>query len=169
MTGTPNAELGFTAQAMLCDSAAAVEGKLYIQGGGWNAIAAAAMPFAAPRIGMALLIGVPYGDTERRHQLTVGLEDEDGSQLPLGPVTEAGRTTHLQLAFEVGRPALLPPGTPNCCRSRSTSTVTRSPGPAATPSSSRSTSGSSPGCVSGFICGPSSCLTHRAPEQIPGQ
>lgn len=110
MSGTPDAELGFTTQAMLCDSAAAVEGKLYIQGGGWNAIAAGSMPFAAPRIGMALLIGVPYGDTERRHQLTVGLEDEDGSQLPLGPVTEAGRTTHLQLGFEVGRPALLPPG-----------------------------------------------------------
>lgn len=111
MTSTPAGdEFGFTAQAMLCDSAAAVEGKLYIQGGGWNAIAAAAMPFAAPRIGMALLIGVPYGDTERRHQLTVGLEDEDGSVLPLGPATDTGRATHLQLGFEVGRPAQLPPG-----------------------------------------------------------
>ncbi|MBA2414964.1 MAG: hypothetical protein H0V64_03560 [Geodermatophilaceae bacterium] len=112
MTGTPvgNDELGFTAQAMLCDSAAAVDGKLYIQGGGWNAIAAGVMPFAAPRIGMALLIGVPYGDTERRHQLTVGLADEDGSQLPLGPVTDTGRASHLQLGFEVGRPAKLPPG-----------------------------------------------------------
>lgn len=112
MTGTVggNAELGFTAQAMLCDSAAAVEGKLYIQGGGWNAIAAGSMPFAAPRIGMALLIGVPYGDTERRHQLTVGLADEDGSALPLGPVTATGRAAHLQLGFEVGRPPQLPPG-----------------------------------------------------------
>lgn len=126
MTGTPGGpdtggdigggiggdiELGFTAQAMLCDSAAAVEGKLYIQGGGWNAIAAASMPFAAPRIRMAVLIGVPYGDTERRHQLRVGLEDEDGSQLPLGPQTDAGRrSTHLQLGFEVGRPRQLPPG-----------------------------------------------------------
>lgn len=116
MTGTPvgdmdgDAELGFTVQAMLCDSAAAVDGKLYIQGGGWNAIAAGSMPFAAPRIGMALLIGVPYGDTERRHQLTVGLADEDGSPLPLGPVTESGRSTNLQLGFEVGRPPQLPPG-----------------------------------------------------------
>ncbi|MBA2390132.1 MAG: hypothetical protein H0V67_07740 [Geodermatophilaceae bacterium] len=112
MTVVPagNPELGFTAQAMLCDSAAAVEGKLYVQGGGWNAIGAAAMPFTAPRIGMALLIGVPYGDTERRHQLSVGLADEDGSALPLGPVTDAGRATHLQLGFEVGRPAQLPPG-----------------------------------------------------------
>jgi len=95
---------------MLCDSAAAVEGKLYIQGGGWNAIAAGAMPFTAPRIGMALLIEVPYGATQRRHQLTVGLEDEDGSRLPLGPVSDTGRATHLQLAFEVGRPPQLPPG-----------------------------------------------------------
>ncbi len=95
---------------MLCDSAAAVEGKLYIQGGGWNAIAAGAMPFTAPRIGMALLIEVPYGATQRRHQLTVGLEDEDGSRLPLGPLSDTGRATHLQLAFEVGRPPQLPPG-----------------------------------------------------------
>lgn len=105
-----NSPLGFTAQAMLCDSAAAVEGKLFIQGGGWNAITAGSMPFTAPRIGMALLIGVPYGDTMHRHQLSVGLQDEDGSQLPLGPPAESGRTTHLLLAFEVGRPAQLPPG-----------------------------------------------------------
>jgi len=111
MTGLPvGDELGFSAQAMLCDSAAAVEGKLYIQGGGWNAIAAGALPFAAPRIGMALLIGVPYGATERRHQLTVGLEDEDGNRLALGPVTDTGRASHLQLGFEVGRPPQLPPG-----------------------------------------------------------
>jgi hypothetical protein len=112
VTETPGQDspLGFTAQAMLCDSAAAVEGKLFIQGGGWNAIAAGAMPFTAPRIGMALLIGVPYGDTLHRHQLTVGLQDEDGSQLPLGPPVDGGRASHLQLAFEVGRPAQLPPG-----------------------------------------------------------
>ncbi len=111
MTGLPvGDELGVGAQAMLCDSAAAVEGKLYIQGGGWNAIAAGALPFAAPRIGMALLIGVPYGATERRHQLTVGLEDEDGNRLALGPVTDTGRASHLQLGFEVGRPPQLPPG-----------------------------------------------------------
>ncbi len=102
--------MGFTAQAMLCDSAAAVEGKLYIQGGGWNAIAAATMPLTAPRIGLALLLEVPYGDTERRHQLSLGLVDEDGSVMPLGPMVDGQRTTHLQIGFEVGRPAELPPG-----------------------------------------------------------
>lgn len=108
--GSRTTPLGFSAQAMLCDSAAAVEGKLYVQGGGWNAIAAGSMPFTAPRISMALLISVPYGDTLRRHQLTVGLQDEDGSALPLGPTVEGGRAAHLQVGFEVGRPAQLPPG-----------------------------------------------------------
>ena len=112
MTQPPEEDtgLGFTAQAMLCDSAAAVEGKLYIQGGGWNAIAAGTMPFTAPRIGMAVLIGVPYGATDRRHELTVGLSDEDGSTLPLGPVVDGRRASHLSVSFEVGRPAALPPG-----------------------------------------------------------
>ncbi|CAN5216961.1 hypothetical protein BH20ACT5_BH20ACT5_04170 [soil metagenome] len=101
---------GFTAQAMLCDSAAAVEGKLYLQGGGWNAIATGSLPFAVPRIGIALLLGVPYGETDSQHQLTVALEDEDGSRLPLGPAAEDGPVPQIQLGFGVGRPPLLTPG-----------------------------------------------------------
>lgn len=100
----------FTAQAMLCDSAAAVDGKLYIQGGGWNAIAAATIPFAVPRIGIAMLLGVPYGETDSQHQLTVALEDEDGSALPLGKAAAEGAAPQIRLGFGVGRPPLLTPG-----------------------------------------------------------
>lgn len=100
----------FTAQAMLCDSAVAVDGKLYVQGGGWNVVAAPKLPFVVPRIGIALLLGVPYGATDREHQLSVGLADEDGEQLPLGPMQDSGRLTHITVGFGVGRPALIAPG-----------------------------------------------------------
>ncbi|MBA3523445.1 MAG: hypothetical protein H0T85_02600 [Geodermatophilaceae bacterium] len=106
----PRDPLGFTAQAMLCDSAVSVEGKLYVQGGGWNVLTAGVMPFTAPRIGMAVLVEIPYGATRSRHQMSVELADEDGTALPLGPVTASGRTGHLSLSFEAGRPEDLPPG-----------------------------------------------------------
>lgn len=112
MTEPPDTEFvaAFTAQAMLCDSASAVEGKLYIHGGGWNAIAANRMPFALPRISLALLVGVPYRETDSEHELTVGLEDEDGTRLPLGPPAEAGHTPQVRVGFGVGRPPSIAPG-----------------------------------------------------------
>lgn len=95
---------------MLCDSAVSVEGKLYVQGGGWNVLTAGGMPFTAPRIGMVVLVEIPYGATRSRHQMTVELADEDGIALPLGPSSDSGAAGHLSLAFEAGRPEALPPG-----------------------------------------------------------
>lgn len=107
----------FTIDAMLCDSAVVAEGKLYVQGAGWNMLSTPQFPFVQSRIGLAVVIGVPYTETNREHRLHVRLESEDGAQLPLGPpVTDpeqpggAQRATGVGAQFNVGRPAVLQPG-----------------------------------------------------------
>jgi hypothetical protein len=85
---------------MLADSAQASENKLYILGGGWDVTGPAMPPFA-----IAMLIHVPWDQTNRRHRWTLELVDADGNAVivptPMGgeePVAVTGE-------FEVGRPA----------------------------------------------------------------
>lgn len=114
MTADPST---FTVDAMLCDSAVVAEGKLYVQGGGWNMLSTQQFPFLQPRVGLAVVIGVPYTETNRLHHLDVKLESEDGELVPLGPAMpdpeEPGtmhRATGVAAQFNVGRPPLLQPG-----------------------------------------------------------
>jgi len=107
----------FTIDAMLCDSAVVAEGKLYVQGAGWNMLSTPQFPFVQSRIGLAVVIGVPYTETNREHRLHVRLESEDGAQLPLGPPVAdpdqpggVQRATGVGAQFNVGRPAVLQPG-----------------------------------------------------------
>jgi hypothetical protein len=106
----------FVIDAMLCDSAVVSEGKLYVQGGGWNMLGAGAFPFNAPRIALAVVVTVPYDQTNRNHTLEVRLEDEDGGLLSIGPpkigpglddVSEPGKIAG---QFNMGRPPFLQPG-----------------------------------------------------------
>jgi hypothetical protein len=91
---------------MLCDSAQAVNGKLYILGGGWNVIG----PEPSPT-GIAVLIRVPWDEANRRHRLRLDLVTEDGQPVLVdGP---QGKVPVLVNAdFEVGRPAGSRPGRP---------------------------------------------------------
>jgi hypothetical protein len=117
-------DIGMTAgdirvEAFLCDSVAGVGGKLFALGIGWNAIQAARFPTRHPRIGVGLVIHVPYTATNRAHRFTVHLEDEDRHVLPLGDAgpgtdpesVEDGKVVRLTGQFNVGRPPDLPPGT----------------------------------------------------------
>ena len=87
---------------LLCDAAQAVDGKLYVLGAGWNTIAPQPVPFA-----IALLIDVPWDESNRSHHFQLRLLDGDGQAVtPVGanmPVTVDGD-------FEVGRPAGLREG-----------------------------------------------------------
>lgn len=82
--------------ALLCDFADEVNGKLYILGGGWSLIAAnRPVPLA-----LAVKIAVPWGQSNRPHDLVIRLIDGEGNPFngPDGkPVEAAGK-------FEVGRP-----------------------------------------------------------------
>lgn len=91
---------------LLAEAAQAVEGKLYILGGGWSIIGPDPAPMA-----IAIKIEVPWDQANRRHTCRLELLDSDGQPVtvdtPLGEqpvVIEAG--------FEVGRPPGLKAGTP---------------------------------------------------------
>jgi hypothetical protein len=107
----------FSIDAMLCDSAVVAEGKLYVHGAGWNMLSSSQFPFVQSRIGLAVVIGVPYTETNREHRLHVRLESEDGDLLPLGPPVPdpdqpggTQRATGVGAQFNVGRPPMLQPG-----------------------------------------------------------
>lgn len=113
MAHDPNA---FEIDAMLCDSAVAAEGKLYLQGAGWENLNTPALPFAVPRIGVALVISVPYSRTNENFNLTLKMIGQDSdAPIPLGPPMQddQGNTKQpvmIGAQFTVGRPATLARG-----------------------------------------------------------
>lgn len=101
--------------AFLCDSIVAAEGKLYAQGAGWNTVFSSNFPARHPRVGIGVLIRVPYTATNQTHQFELHLEDSDGGRIALGEAvpgvpTEDGKVYTITGDFNVGRPPLLPPG-----------------------------------------------------------
>ncbi len=91
------------AMLLLCDYAEAVNGKLYIMGGGWTIC-----PPGPRLMAVAVRVSVPWDQTNVRHRLDLFLQDAGGSPVKLGdppqPVVKTGD-------FEVGRPAGVPAGT----------------------------------------------------------
>lgn len=100
--------------AFLADSVAVAEGKLYVQGAGWDAILTGALPTRHPRIGIGVLVRVPYGETNMPHQFELRIEDPDGKEVPLGDAppgtTPDGKVRRLGGPLMVGRPPLLTAG-----------------------------------------------------------
>jgi hypothetical protein len=91
---------------LLADAAQAVEGKLYIIGGGWSITGPTPAPSA-----VALKVEVPWDEANTKHSFELSLLDADGK--PVVVATPQGEQP-IQLGgeFEVGRPAGLIPGTP---------------------------------------------------------
>src|SRR5581483_3231689 len=87
---------------MLADSAQAVDGKLYILGGGWSIATSGAMS------ALALKLEVPWDLANQQHQWRIDLLTEDGEPVMAGD----GTPLHVEGQFEVGRPAGIPEGTP---------------------------------------------------------
>src|SRR5262249_5910754 len=91
---------------LLADAAQAVEGKLYILGGGWSIIGPDPTPVA-----LAIKIEVPWTQANTRHELRLALYDED--EQPVRIQTPNGeQPVEIISQFEVGRPPGLQPGTP---------------------------------------------------------
>jgi hypothetical protein len=89
---------------MLANHVEAMNGLLYISGGGWRHHWRAApgtdqAPPATP-LGIAISLLIPWAETNRKHPLSVVLEPEDGGD-PL---------VNIEGEFETGRPPGEPPG-----------------------------------------------------------
>jgi Family of unknown function (DUF6941) len=84
---------------LLTDASEAVNGKLYMVGGGWNVLRFPELPHQWS-FGIALGIDVGWDETNRSHDLLIHIEDPDGGQL--GEPLEGN--------FETGRPPGMPPG-----------------------------------------------------------
>lgn len=102
-------------EAFLADSVVAAEGKLYIQGGGWNIVNVPQLPFRLARCGVALLVRIPYTATNQPHKFELFLRDADANELPIGEAppemgTPDGKIHRLGGEFNVGRPPTIEPG-----------------------------------------------------------
>jgi hypothetical protein len=102
----------FSAIIMLCDSVACPEGKLYIQGGGWQTLQSDRYPVRIPRIGVAVIVTVPYARTNERHELSLSFRNGEGRDLPAAkPGSPPGEPVHAsQSFFNIDRPLYLRPG-----------------------------------------------------------
>lgn len=91
---------------LLADAAQAVDGKLYILGGGWSVTGPQPSPSA-----LAIKIEVPWSETNRRHRWEAHLEDADGATVTFS-TPEGDQRMALDGDFEVGRPPGVLEGTP---------------------------------------------------------
>lgn len=92
---------------LLADAAQAVDGKLYILGGGWSITGPDPIPSA-----IALKIEVPWTETNRKHRLELKLVDADGQPAKIPTPQGEQQVVELTGDFEVGRPLGIPEGTP---------------------------------------------------------
>src|SRR5919108_60320 len=79
------------ATVLLCDYAEAVNGKLYVMGGGWNVAFSSGQPINAA---LAILVIVPWDQTNRRHELRVELVDGDGNVAALAAAQPVAERRH---------------------------------------------------------------------------
>lgn len=87
---------------LLADYAAEFGGKLTVVGAGWT--------FTGPQVGpmgLGIILEVPWTETNRRHNLVIELQDEDGNPARIGPENAPVR---IESEVEVGRPPGHPAG-----------------------------------------------------------
>jgi hypothetical protein len=105
--------------AFLADSIVSAEGKLYVQGAGWNGIFVQQFPTRHARLGIGALISVDYLSTNQMHQFEIHIETSDGQLVPLGDAPPGsppevlgpdGKVARIQGQFNIGRPPILQAG-----------------------------------------------------------
>jgi hypothetical protein len=98
---------------VLADAAAALEGKHYIHGAGWGAIAGLSFPLTYPQIAVALRLRVPWNETNQQHRLEVDVVDADERTIlpvPPGPLQgtlAAGRPVNLREGLDQVMPLVI--------------------------------------------------------------
>jgi len=88
---------------ILANHIEAINGLLYISGGGWTDLSRGPIPDQGTLIthfGIGVSVLVPWEQTNREHSLSVAIEDGEGAPVIQGP----------PVPINVGRPANLAPG-----------------------------------------------------------
>jgi len=67
--------------ALLADAVQAVQGKLFILGGGWDTLYVSSFPARHPSLAIALRVRVPWSATGSSMRIAVELQDADGGKL----------------------------------------------------------------------------------------
>lgn len=105
---------------ILADAAQILGNKLYLLGGGWDALIVNTIP-ANQAIAIAASFRVPWGDTNQPHNVEIEIINEDDQGQP--PLLRFGAQ------LEVGRPPGTPPGSDQRSQLAVNSVLTfRSPG-----------------------------------------
>ncbi len=89
---------------ILANHVEAINGMLYISGGGWTDLFRQVPPGANPpptHLGIGLSVAVPWNETNATHRVRIRIEDSDAQIVVLGA----------EAAITVGRPPHLTPGT----------------------------------------------------------
>jgi Family of unknown function (DUF6941) len=93
---------------LLADSAQAVNGKLYVLGGGWSITGPAPSPMA-----LAIKIDLPWDRANMKHRWKLELVDSDNRPVKTQIQPDAEPEPFvIEGEFETGRPPGLKPGTP---------------------------------------------------------
>ena len=87
---------------LLSDYAEAVNGKLYVMGGGWNILFAPGQPVS---MSVAAVLAVPWDRTNQQHDLSLSLLTDDGAAVEI-----EGHAVEVTGEFELGRPPGIKPG-----------------------------------------------------------
>ncbi|MDY6796133.1 MAG: hypothetical protein SWK76_12790 [Actinomycetota bacterium] len=92
------------AYLLLCDAAEVVRDRAFVLGGGW-----VSRDTRLPGMAVVVLLDVPWDQSNRRHEIELSLQDEDGNLVSAG---DPPREVKMKGSFELGRPAGHPAGMP---------------------------------------------------------
>ena len=101
--------------AFLADSVVVADGKLYVQGAGWDTLVAGTFPVRHPRLGVGALVRVPWTATNQMHRFSVRIVDQDENKIVLGAAPPGsdipdGKVREVVGQFTLGRPPFLTMG-----------------------------------------------------------
>lgn len=67
--------------ALLADAVSAVDGKLYVLGGGWDTLVVGGFPVRHHSLAIGLRLRIPWSSGPEQVRFDVGLQDADGTSL----------------------------------------------------------------------------------------
>lgn len=102
MTATDFRVLGF----FPADHAAALEGKVYVNGGFWNLLRFPSFPAVMPSFSLVAVLEVPYRAYHQDHTFVLALEDADAN--PMNFRAEGTFRVGTEPHMRVGDPTVLP-------------------------------------------------------------